>query len=100
MLIQANNISKNFSGTPLFEGLNFTIDSQEKIGLVGQNGTGKTTLFQLLIDKEGINQGTISRKKGLQIGWVPQKLICNQQTAFDYIYKSFDDLENLRCQLQ
>ncbi|MGX7196945.1 ribosomal protection-like ABC-F family protein [Enterococcus olivae] len=99
MYIQANKIHKNFSGTPLFEALDFVIDPQEKIGLIGQNGTGKTTLLQILLRKEGIDQGTVSYKKGLRIGWVPQKLLFSEYTSFEYIYQSFEELENIRQQL-
>jgi ATPase subunit of ABC transporter with duplicated ATPase domains len=95
MYIQANKISKNFSGTPLFENLTLQINENEKIGLVGQNGTGKTTLFQLLLGIEGIDEGVISRKKGVSIGWVPQQLTMSDRTAFEYISHSFVGLHEL-----
>lgn len=99
MYIQANKISKNFSGTPLFENLTLQINENEKIGLVGQNGTGKTTLFQLLLGIEGIEEGVISRKKGVSIGWVPQQLTMSDRTAFEYISHSFVGLHELQAQL-
>lgn len=100
MYIQANKISKNFSGTPLFEELTLSINENEKIGLVGQNGTGKTTLLQILLGTEGIDTGVISRKKGLSIGWIPQTLPSTNQTAFDYISHSFTVLHDVQQQLR
>ncbi|MDY4306991.1 ATP-binding cassette domain-containing protein [Enterococcus mundtii] len=40
---------------------------QDKIGLIGQNGTGKTTLLQMLIGSQGVDEGTVSRKKGCRL---------------------------------
>lgn len=74
MYIQANKISKNYSDVPLFENLSCTLNMQDKIGLIGQNGTGKTTLLQMLIGSQGVDEGTVSRKKGLSIGYIPQKM--------------------------
>ena len=99
MLIQLNKISKNFSGTPLFEQLTFTINEQEKIGLIGTNGTGKSTLFHIITGVEGVNDGNVSRKKGLKIGYVPQIFPESHLTVFDYLTQSFTKLQNLQEQL-
>ncbi|AYW47444.1 ABC transporter [Tetragenococcus osmophilus] len=100
MLIQLNKIYKNFSGTPLFENLSLTINEQEKIGLVGANGTGKTTLFRLITGGEGVDSGTVSRKKGLKIGYVPQTFAESDLTVSNYLEESFFELQNLQQQLR
>ncbi|MCD5002977.1 ABC-F type ribosomal protection protein [Enterococcus saccharolyticus] len=100
MYIQANKINKNFSGTPLFEEVSLQIHPHEKIGLVGQNGTGKTTLFHILLGNEGIDAGTISRQKGLRIGWVPQNLVTNETAVVDYIAESFEELQRMQQQMR
>lgn len=100
MQIQVNKIKKNYSGTPLFEELNFAIHSQDKIGLVGQNGTGKTTLLRILLGIEGVDEGTVSKKKGLKIGWVPQKLFNDETLVFDYICQSFIEIQKIKEQLR
>lgn len=64
MLIQVNNITKNFSTVPVFKDLTLTINKGDKIGLVGMNGCGKSTLLRILTGEEGVNQGTVARKKG------------------------------------
>ena len=99
MYIQANKISKNYSGVPLFENLNCVINQQDKIGLIGQNGTGKTTLLQILMGTEGVDEGTTSRKKGLSIGYIPQKLENGSIATFDYVYQSFKEIHDLQKQL-
>ena len=100
MIIQANKISKNFSGTPLFEKLTFQIDPQEKIGLVGQNGTGKTTLLQILVGQERVDQGVVSRQKNLRIGWIPQQLAASPLPVTEYLQQSFTELQALQQQLR
>lgn len=99
MYIQANKISKNYSGVPLFENLSCTLNMQDKIGLIGQNGTGKTTFLQMLIGSEGVDEGTFSRKKGLSIGYIPQKMENGSIATFDYVYQSFKDIQELQTQL-
>lgn len=100
MQIQMNKIAKNFSGTPLFEDLTLTIDTQEKIGLVGQNGTGKTTLFQIILGCEGIDQGQLAKRKGLKIGWIAQELPNPDRSVFDYLLQSFIELDAIQQQLR
>lgn len=68
MIIQINKMTKNFGGTSLFEELSLTIQSEDKMGLVGQNGTGKTTFFQIILGHEGIDEGQLAKRKGLKIG--------------------------------
>ena len=100
MNIQMNKITKNFSGTPLFEDLTMTVGPAEKIGLVGQNGTGKTTLFQIILGEEGIDQGQLSKRKGLKIGWIAQKLEKSELPVFDYLIQSFTEIEAIQQQLR
>ena len=51
-LINIENITKYFTDTPLFENASFTVDEAEKIGIIGINGTGKTTLLKMLVGME------------------------------------------------
>lgn len=99
MLIQANNITKNFSTTPVFRELTIAINSGDKIGLVGMNGCGKSTLLRILTGEEGINGGTVARQKGLTIGYVPQKLSSSEKIVKDYLFDSFEEVGKLREKL-
>lgn len=100
MLIQVNNITKNFSTVPVFKDLTLTINKGDKIGLVGMNGCGKSTLLRILTGEEGVNQGTVARKKGLTIGYVPQKLMTTDEPVKDYLLSSFEEIGHLRKKLQ
>ena len=71
-LINIENITKYYTDTPLFENASFTIDEMEKVGIIGINGTGKTTLLKMLIGVETPDKGSITRANHLVIRYLPQ----------------------------
>jgi len=71
-LIECIELSKDWSGTPLFDKASFSIDPGQKIGLVGRNGTGKTSLVRILAGLDDDYRGSMKRKKGLIVALVPQ----------------------------
>jgi ATP-binding cassette subfamily F protein 3 len=72
-LLEARALAKDWSGTPLFSDASFTIDSGEKIGLVGRNGSGKTSLLRILAGLDDDYSGSLVRPGGLRVGYVPQR---------------------------
>lgn len=73
-LIQVSNISKTYLVEPIFEDISFRIEPGEKIGLIGNNGTGKTTLMQILTDHLSVDTGSIVFQKDLQFGYLSQQV--------------------------
>lgn len=71
-LINIENITKNYTDTPLFEDASFTVDEMEKVGVIGINGTGKTTLLKMLIGMETPDKGRITRANNIVIRYLPQ----------------------------
>ncbi|MFD1901809.1 ATP-binding cassette domain-containing protein [Enterococcus termitis] len=63
MLVQIQNIKKNYGGVPLFDSLDLQIDAGEKISMIGLNGSGKSTLLNVITGLETVDSGTVSRKK-------------------------------------
>lgn len=74
VLISASNIHYSIEGVSIFKELDIHINTGEHIGLVGANGTGKSTLLQILAGKLPLDKGEIHYKNGLQIGFVEQFL--------------------------
>ncbi len=74
-LIAVNDLSVHHGDFPALEHVNFTIEPREIVTVVGPNGSGKSTLLRTLLGVFDPSQGTITRKSGLRIGYVPQKLV-------------------------
>lgn len=70
--LSAENISKNYNERWLFRGINFGILKGDKVALVGQNGTGKTTLMNILAGLVPADEGTVSIRKGISVGYLFQ----------------------------
>ena len=71
-MIQLSSAGKGFASKTLFEGLNWVVGPQEHVGLVGANGTGKSTLLKVLAGMETLDEGTFSATKGVTSGYLPQ----------------------------
>ncbi|HEV8052965.1 MAG TPA: ABC-F family ATP-binding cassette domain-containing protein [Parachlamydiaceae bacterium] len=72
LLLNCHSLSKSFGAKQLFKDISFGIFRGDKIGLIGPNGSGKSTLLKILCEIESPDSGTVSPKKGLRIGYVPQ----------------------------
>jgi ATP-binding cassette subfamily F protein 3 len=71
-LIEALDLEKDWDGTPLFEGASFSIEEGEKLGFVGANGSGKSSLLGILSGRDEDYHGTLRRKPGLRVGYAVQ----------------------------
>lgn len=72
LYFQGQSLSKSFGSRVLFQDLSFSLFEGDRVGLIGPNGSGKSTLLKILSGSESANSGTLSVKRGLRIGYVPQ----------------------------
>jgi ATP-binding cassette, subfamily F, member 3 len=72
-MINIINLSKNYGSKILFKGVSLNINEGEKIGLIGPNGTGKSTLFSLIRQEIESSEGEVRLNKGVHIGYLPQE---------------------------
>ena len=70
--LQIENLTKSFGDLILFQNISLGIDEKQKIGLIAQNGKGKTTLLNIIAGKEGYDSGNISFRRGLRVGYLEQ----------------------------
>lgn len=82
-MISAQNLSKRYADQTIFENASFKLNPRERIGLVGRNGHGKTTLFNLITGHEQYDDGTITIPKDYRIGYINQQIKLSGSTVLE-----------------
>jgi ATP-binding cassette subfamily F protein 3 len=92
-MIQLTGAAKRFGPKVLFENLDWLVTPNERVGFVGANGSGKTTLLRILAGLDGLDAGSVSKMKGITIGYLPQDgLTLSGRTVFDECMTVFNEL--------
>lgn len=103
-IITAQNISQSFGAFDLFRGVSGSIPNDGKVGLVGPNGVGKTTLLLILAGEQRPYSGTVHLSKGTRLGYLPQEasraFADSDHTVFDELLTVFDPLRKQEKQLR
>src|SRR5271168_1338624 len=95
-MLQLSAAGKRFGQKLLFEDANWLITPDERTGLVGGNGTGKSTLLKILAGIETLDYGQLTRVKGMTLGYLPQDgLAMRGKTVFEECHSVFDHLRAL-----
>ena len=98
-MLQLSAAGKRFGPKLLFEDVNWLITPDERTGLVGGNGTGKSTLLKILAGLESLDYGALTRVKGMTLGYLPQDgLALRGKTVFAECLSVFDDLRALEAE--
>jgi ATP-binding cassette subfamily F protein 3 len=99
-LISAENIVKQFHDNVLFSDLSFSINETDRIGLVGPNGIGKTTLFEIIEGRMPVDSGRIVKSKQSDISYVEQELAGDIDISLiDYVTSARSDLLSLKTKI-
>ena len=80
-MIIVENLSKSYGKQQLFDRIGFKVNRRERVGVVGRNGHGKSTLFRLIAGLEEPDEGTISKPKNYTLGYVQQELLFSRPTV-------------------
>ena len=72
-ILNAQSVTKQFGAKPLFKDISLTVEDGDRIGLIGPNGTGKSTLFSLLLGETEASSGEVRVNKNVHIGYLPQE---------------------------
>lgn len=106
-LLTAVNLSKSFGPVDIFPEISFSIPHRARIGLVGPNGVGKTTLLRILIGEEESSSGTVHKARGIRIGYLPQEAVLVSSrnvweeclTVFEHLLQMQQELHQLEAAL-
>ncbi|HTH51822.1 MAG TPA: ATP-binding cassette domain-containing protein, partial [Pyrinomonadaceae bacterium] len=97
MLFRLSEVTKSYGGNEVLRGVSFQVNPGERIGLVGRNGAGKTTVFRLLTGAESADTGDIVKINGLKLGLLEQHVDFEQDetvhTAALSAFKHVHDIE-------
>src|ERR1700740_3739765 len=100
-MIQLSGAGKRFGHKLLFENVDWLITAQDRIGLVGGNGTGKSTLMKPLAGMDSFDYGALIIAKGTSAGYLPQDgLTLSGRTVFAECMSVFDDLRGMERELE
>jgi len=90
-MIQADNLNKSYGTQVIFDKVGFTVNPGERVGLVGRNGHGKTTLFRIILGQEKADSGVISTPGGYTIGHLSQHISFTENTILKEACLSLPD---------
>ncbi len=99
-MIEFTNVAVRRDGRLLFSDVNLQLHQGQTIGLTGNNGTGKSTLFATLLGEHGTDLGSLSMPKHWQIAHMAQEVHASDATALDYVLSGDDEWHQLNAKLQ
>ena len=93
IVLSCNNLNKSFGIDTILENISFTVNEGDKVGIIGVNGTGKTTLFKILSGIYGYDSGDIYLGKGVEIGYLEQNTnFQSEKSIYEEVLEVFSDL--------
>lgn len=93
IVLSCNNLNKSFGIDSILENVNFTVNEYDKIGIIGVNGTGKTTLFKIISGIYGYDSGDIYTSKDCEIGYLEQNTnFHSENTVLEEVLEVFKDV--------
>lgn len=99
-MISINNISVSFTGIDLFKQLSFVVNPRDRIGLIGKNGVGKSTLLKIIAGYQKADSGSIDIPEGGSIGYLPQEFKTkSSKSILDETRTAFQDILDMQKEL-
>ena len=100
-MLNIHNLSVSFGGTFLFEEVTFRLGAGDRVGLVGKNGAGKSTMLKILAKDFAPDSGSIAAEKEIRIGFLRQDIDFEQgRTVLEEAYQAFTDIKHAEKKLE
>ncbi len=99
-VLSLSKVSMAFGERTLFEDLSFEVEARDKVGLIGRNGVGKTTLFKIICGQLEPVSGVVASQRGLNIGYMEQHACSNgTRSIYDELESVFDELKEMEREI-
>jgi len=99
-MISVNSVTVSFGGFSLFENVSYLINTRDRIGLAGKNGSGKSTMLKLIAGLQSTSAGSISKPNGIKIAYLPQDMVHQHgKTVFEETRTAFIEIQQLEARL-
>jgi len=100
-MLNIHNISVSFSGEYLFEEVSYQLSPGDRVGLIGKNGAGKSTMLKLLAKEYEVDQGTIAIDKNISLGFLKQDIDFEKgRTVIEEAQQAFTEIKALEIQIE
>ena len=100
-MISIDNLTVSFGGWTLFDGISFLVNPKERIGLVGKNGAGKTTILKLIAGLQQPTSGAVTKNAECTIGYLPQQMqVADTTTLIAETAKAFEEVLALEAEIE
>lgn len=101
MLFRLSDVKKTYGGTEILRGVSFQVNPGEKVGLVGRNGAGKTTVFRLITGKESTDSGDVFKANGLKLGLLDQHVdFSTGETVHTAALSAFKEIHDIEAAMR
>ena len=99
-MISFDKVSKSFAKQDILQDCSFQVNAGERVGIIGANGSGKSTVFKLLLGLEHPDQGQISRPKNLRLGYLPQDVLhFHGKTVLEQVIDVAEEVQTIEAEL-
>jgi ATP-binding cassette subfamily F protein 3 len=100
-MLNIHNLSVSFQGSYLFEEITFRLGNGDRVGLVGKNGAGKSTMLRIISGEQQYDTGSIAIEKEVKIGFLKQDIdFVEGRTVLQESYEAFSEIKSLEAQLE
>ena len=100
-MLNIHNLSVSFQGEYLFEEITYRLNAGDRVGLVGKNGAGKSTMLRIISGEQEYDTGSIAKEKEIEIGFLKQDIdFVEGRSVLEESYEAFKEIKKLEAQLE
>jgi ATP-binding cassette, subfamily F, member 3 len=100
-MVSIENLSVHFAGRYLFDEISYLVNPNDRIGLTGHNGAGKSTMLKIIAGQQMPETGKVSKPKGFKVGYLPQELhISDTTNLLEETAKAFEEAKQLEADIE